>query len=165
MIAAERAADTRSQNGDWTCPMHPQVVRDRAGSCPICGMALERRTVQLEEAEDPELRQMARRLAVSAVLSAPLVVLAMGGLAHRLAAAWNVPGGGAVLEWILASPVVLWGGWPFFERAWASVVHRSLNMFTLIGLGVAVAYLYSVSAAFVLGLFPALFRSERGAGS
>jgi len=165
MIAAERAADTRSQNGDWTCPMHPQVVRDRAGSCPICGMALERRTVQLEEAEDPELRQMARRLAVSAVLSAPLVVLAMGGLAHRLAAAWNVPGGGAVLEWILASPVVLWGGWPFFERAWASVVHRSLNMFTLIGLGVAVAYLYSVAAAFVPGLFPASFRSERGVGT
>ena len=165
MIAAERAADTRSQNGDWTCPMHPQVVRDRAGSCPICGMALERRTVQLEEAEDPELRQMARRLAVSAVLSAPLVVLAMGGLAHRLAAAWNVPGGGAVLEWILASPVVLWGGWPFFERAWASVVHRSLNMFTLIGLGVAVAYLYSAAAAFVPGLFPASFRSERGVGT
>ena len=165
MIAAERAADTRSQNGDWTCPMHPQVVRDRAGSCPICGLALERRTVQLEEAEDPELRQMARRLAVSAVLSAPLVVLAMGGLAHRLAAAWNVPGGGAVLEWILASPVVLWGGWPFFERAWASVVHRSLNMFTLIGLGVAVAYLYSAAAAFVPGLFPASFRSERGVGT
>ena len=162
MIAAERAADTRSQNGDWTCPMHPQVVRDRAGSCPICGMALERRTVQLEEAEDPELRQMARRLAVSAVLSAPLVVLAMGGLAHRLAAAWNVPGGGAVLEWILASPVVLWGGWPFFERAWASVVHRSLNMFTLIGLGVSVAYVYSLFATLAPGLFPATLRDAHG---
>src|SRR5439155_17930309 len=75
------------------------------------------------------------------------------------------PGGGAVIDWILASPVVLWGGWPFFERAWASVVHRSLNMFTLIGLGVAVAYLYSVAAAFVPGLFPASFRSERGVGT
>ncbi len=146
---------------EWTCPMHPEVVRDRPGSCPICGMALEPRTVSLEEEESPELASMSRRFGWGAGLTLPIVVIAMGRpLLER-----RVPEP-ALLGWaelVLATPVVLWGGWPFFVRAWQSVVHRSLNMFTLIGLGVAVAYVYSVVAQLFPGLFPASFRGEGGA--
>ncbi|HKR67133.1 MAG TPA: copper-translocating P-type ATPase [Thermoanaerobaculia bacterium] len=121
---------------EWTCPMHPEVVRDAPGSCPICGMALEPRAVSLEDDDNPELRDMSRRFWVSAALTVPLVVVAMMML--------HVP----LLELALATPVVLWGGWPFFERAAASLRTRHLNMFTLIGLGVSVAYVYSVVATF-----------------
>ena len=147
---------------EWTCPMHPEIVREEPGNCPICGMALEPRTVILEETADPELGMMWRRFVVGAALSAPLAVLAMSGWGHRIARALMLPGGGATLEWILASPVVLWGGWPFFVRAWASIVRRSLNMFTLIGLGVGVAYVHSLAATFLPGVFPASFRTEHG---
>ena len=116
----------------WTCPMHPDVIRDAPGSCPICGMALEPCHVTMEE-DTSELDDMTRRFWISAVLSAPLMILAM---------VRPMP----YVELALATPVVLWGGWPFFERAWSSIVHRSLNMFTLIGLGVSVAYLYSLVA-------------------
>ena len=147
----------------WTCPMHPEVVSDRPGSCPKCGMALEPRAITIED-QNPELKDMSRRFWVSAVLTVPLVVFAMtrhvaslGWYSHDLLrwAPW--------IELALAAPVVLWGGRPFFERAWASIVHRSLNMFTLIGLGVAVAFLYSLVATIAPGLFPAAFRDHSGA--
>jgi Cu+-exporting ATPase len=135
---------------EWTCPMHPEVIRDAPGSCPLCGMALEPRTVTLDEEPNPELVDMTRRFWVSAALTALLLVVAM----MHVAPAW--------VELALATPVCLWGGWPFFERAWASVVNRSLNMFTLIGLGVAVAYAYSVVATLAPGIFPPGFRDEVG---
>ena len=151
-----------SENAEWTCPMHPEVVRDGPGSCPICGMALEPRTVTLDD-ENPELVDMSRRFWVSAVLTVPLVLFAM--LRH-------VPGldlfPHSLLTWApwielaLATPVVLWGGWPFFQRAWASIVSLHLNMFTLIGLGVAVAYLYSIAATLARNLFPPSFRDHAG---
>ena len=146
---------------EYTCPMHPEIVRDAPGSCPICGMALEPRTVSLEDEENPELIEMRRRLVVSAILTLPVFVLGMSDL---------IPGqpvqqrfSGATLAWtqmVLASPVVLWGGWPFFVRGWQSVVNRSLNMFTLIALGVAVAYLFSVVATLFPDIFPHSFRGH-----
>jgi Cu+-exporting ATPase len=147
----------------YTCPMHPEVRQDRPGFCPKCGMALEPRTVtSAEEQENPELRDMTRRFWVSVVLSVPLFLIAMGP--HL-----GVDPGGFVaprilgwIELILASPVVLWCGWPFFVRGWYSLVHRSLNMFTLIALGVGVAYVYSVVARLAPGFFPPSFRDEHG---
>src|SRR5712692_5805395 len=131
---------------EYVCPMHPQIVRNAPGTCPICGMALEPRTVTAVD-ENPELQDMTRRFWVSLVLTAPLLVLVMGDmlpgepLRHVLAGRWM-----AWIQLALATPAVLWGGWPFFERGWASVVNHSLNMFTLIALGVGVAYVYSVVA-------------------
>jgi Cu+-exporting ATPase len=148
---------------EWTCPMHPQIVRDEPGNCPICGMALEPRTVTLEEEENPELTDMTRRFWVSVALSAPLVLIAMGHLVPGDPIGHLLPHGvRGFVELALASPVVLWGGFPFFARAWQSIVNRSLNMFTLIGLGVGVAYVYSVIATLAPALFPASFRDERG---
>jgi Cu+-exporting ATPase len=135
---------------EWTCPMHPEIVRDEPGSCPICGMALESRTVAVEDAPNPELVDMSRRFWTSAALTAPLLIVAMGDLA---------------MDWVelaLATPVCLWGAWPFFLRGWRSVVTWNLNMFTLIALGVAVAYGYSVVAVLFPGLFPEGFRDEMG---
>ena len=151
---------------EWTCPMHPEIVRDVAGSCPICGMALEPRTVTAEEKENPELRDMTRRLWVSVIFTAPLLVFVMGRHIPGFSFAERVmmSSFGPWLELILATPVVLWCAWPFFVRAWYSVVHRSLNMFTLIGLGVAVSYVYSVMATLVPGIFPASLR-EGGTGA
>ena len=148
----------------WTCPMHPEVVRDAPGSCPICGMALEPRTVvSAEEPENPELADMTRRFKVSAALTAPLVLLAMAHLVPGNPLEHAIPHRGrALLELALATPVVLWGGWPFFVRGWYSLVHRALNMFTLIGLGIGVAYVYSVVAALFPGVFPASFRGPGG---
>jgi Cu+-exporting ATPase len=144
--------------------MHPEVIRDGPGSCPICGMALEPKTVVSEvEPENPELADMTRRFRVSAALSVPLVLIAMAHLVpgHRLEQVMphRVR---AFVELALATPVVLWGGWPFFVRAWYSFVHRSLNMFTLIGLGVGVAYVYSVVAVLFPGVFPPSFRGADG---
>ncbi|HEY0592442.1 MAG TPA: heavy metal translocating P-type ATPase, partial [Thermoanaerobaculia bacterium] len=149
---------------EWTCPMHPEVVRDAPGNCPICGMALEPRTVTLEEEENPELVDMRRRFLVSVALTVPLLVLTMGGMIPGLGAVERLMAGdiGPWLELALATPVVLWGGWPFFHRAWFSIVNRSLNMFTLIGLGVAVAYGYSVVATIAPGIFPHAFRHHGG---
>jgi Cu+-exporting ATPase len=135
---------------EWTCPMHLEVVRDEPGPCPICGMALEPRTVAVEEPPNPELVDMSRRFWTSAALTAPLLVGAMGGFATG----W--------VELALATPVCLWGAWPFFERAWRSVATRHLNMFTLIGLGVGVAYGYSVVAVLLPALFPEGFRDDGG---
>ncbi len=147
----------------WTCPMHPDVVRDAPGPCPVCGMALEPRAVTLEPEESPELVDMTRRFRASLVLTVPLVVLAMAR--HAPGHPLDHVASPRTLSWVellLATPVVLWGGWPFFLRAGQSVVSWNLNMFTLIGLGVAVAYGYSVVAAAAPGIFPASFRSEDG---
>jgi Cu+-exporting ATPase len=148
---------------EYTCPMHPQIVRPGPGSCPICGMALEPRTVSLGDEENPELRDMRRRFWISSALAIPVLAVTMAdslpghpleALVSGRAQAW--------LELILATPVVLWGGWPFFVRAWNSLAHRSLNMFTLIGLGVGVAYIYSVVATLFPGIFPGSFRGPGG---
>ncbi len=147
----------------WTCPMHPEIVRDAPGSCPICGMALEPKTATLADEENPELRDMTRRFWVGVVLSAPLLALAMSAMAPGLHDLLPAPRIRQLLELLLASPVVLWGGRPFFERGWRSVVTRRLNMFTLIALGVGAAYGFSVVATLAPGLFPAAFREMGGA--
>jgi Cu+-exporting ATPase len=148
---------------EWTCPMHPEIIRDSAGNCPICGMALEPKTVSVEEEKNPELISMTRRFWVSLLLSLPLVFIEMGRHIPGLAqfALFSSP----MLKWlelILATPVVLWGGWPFFVRGAQSIINRSPNMFTLIGLGVGVAYGYSLVAVFVPDIFPASFRGMAG---
>ena len=156
---------------EYTCPMHPEIVRAEPGSCPICGMALEPRTVTVEE-DNPELRDMTRRFWISLALTAPLLAIAMGSMLnpHWFMGGIDIERGNqlvvtpwsAILPWlelILATPVVLWGGWPFFQRGWASVVNRSTNMFTLIAMGTGVAYLFSVVATLFPRIFPASFRS------
>ncbi|MBI1993727.1 MAG: heavy metal translocating P-type ATPase [Deltaproteobacteria bacterium] len=157
----------RAQEGPagalYTCPMHPEIVKSEPGSCPICGMALEPKTVTLEEEANPELVYMTRRFWASLVLTLPVFVAAMSDL---------IPGQPVqrllsfrLLNWTqlaLATPVVLWGGWPFFQRGWASIVNRSLNMFTLIAIGVGVAYVYSVFAVLFPDLFPESFRGHGG---
>ncbi len=144
----------------WTCPMHPQIRQDHPGSCPICGMALEPLEPSLEEGPNPELIDMSRRFRLSAALSAPLLILAMAGDLFG----WHIlPMRTAVwVQLALASPVVLWGGWPFFERFWASLKSRNLNMFTLIGLGVGVAYGYSLVATLAPQIFPASLHTMGG---
>jgi len=150
-----------AQGAVWTCPMHPEIRRPGPGSCPICGMALEPADPTLEERPNPELIDMTRRFWVSAVLSLPLLALAMGGELF----AWHpFPMRTSILvQLALATPVVLWGAWPFFERGWASLKSRNLNMFTLISLGVGVAYVFSVVATLTPGLFPPSFRTMGGA--
>jgi Cu+-exporting ATPase len=147
---------------EWTCPMHPQIVRDSPGSCPICGMALEPRTVTAGEEENPELRQMTRRFWVGVALTVPLLLLAMSAMLPLGAKLMPAADGRGWIELLLATPVVLWGGWPFFVRGWSSIVHRSLNMFTLIALGTGMAYVYSVVARVAPGIFPASFRGADG---
>ncbi len=148
---------------DYLCPMHAQVVRDAPGSCPNCGMALEPRTVTAEEAPNADLIDMRRRLFVSSGPAAVVLLLGMSDLLPGMPLYHLL--GARSLAWIecaLATPVVLWGGWPFFERAWQSLVHRNLNMFTLIGLGTGVAYAYSLVALLMPAVFPSSFRSEDG---
>jgi Cu+-exporting ATPase len=147
----------------WTCPMHPEIVRDGPGSCPICGMALEPLTITAEEPENEELRDMTRRFWTGVALTIPILAIGMADV---------IPGrplepviSSTATTWaqlVLATPVVLWGGWPFFVRGWQSIVNRSLNMFTLIALGVSVAYVYSLVATLAPGLFPPSFRDESG---
>ena len=153
----------------WTCPMHPEIVRAAPGSCPICGMALEPRTLSTSAAGDagdldPELRSMQRRFWVTAVLALPLLVAGMAEMVPGAMRALAVvsPATRHWLELALATPAVLWGGWPFFQRGWASIVHRSLNMFTLIALGTGVAYGYSVVATLAPGIFPSPGRDANG---
>jgi len=147
------------QRTEYVCPMHPEVVQDHPGSCPQCGMALEPRTVTLEEEVDPELVDMRRRLTVSAVLTVPLLVVAMGGMipGDPLGGLLGlIPAGWAPwVQLLLATPVVLWGGWPFFQRGWASIRSGHYNMFTLIALGTGAAYLYSLVATVLPRLLPA----------
>jgi Cu+-exporting ATPase len=147
---------------DWTCPMHPEIVQSTPGACPICGMALEPRTISADEPVNHELIDMTRRLWIAAALTTPLFIIAM---AHMLGAAhlpWSMRTQ-TIVELVLASPVCLWCGWPFYERAVASVRTGHLNMFTLIGLGVSVSYGFSVVAALAPGAFPPSFRDADGA--
>lgn len=149
---------------EWTCPMHPEIRRPGPGACPICGMALEPVTVSLDDGPSAELRDMTRRLWIGVVLSVPVVVLEMGG--HLISAIGDLvpPQTSNWIQLVLATPVVLWCGWPFFVRGWASVRTRSLNMFTLIAMGTGVAWLYSVVAAVAPGIFPDSFRKDMGDG-
>jgi Cu+-exporting ATPase len=143
--------------------MHPEIVTDRPGSCPICGMALEPLTVSLENEENPELRDMRRRFWISLTLTAPLIAFMIADLLPgRPLERWSHSGVRHWLELALATPVVLWGGWPLLVRGWESLVRRSLNMFTLIGLGISVSYGYSVVAALLPGIFPPAFRDPTG---
>ncbi len=147
----------------YTCPMHPEIRQEGPGSCPICGMALEPVMVTADDAPNPELLDMSRRFWIGAALSLPVVVLEMGahvpGLElHRLLSTQT----STWVQFVLATPVVLWAGWPFFQRAWASVLNRSLNMFSLIALGTGAAYLYSLFATFAPGIFPAGFQGHDG---
>jgi Cu+-exporting ATPase len=151
-IAAEKSAY-------YTCPMHPQILQIGPGSCPICGMALEPVEVSADAEADPEYESMSRRLWVSAALSLPLLAIAMGGDLYKL------PFSPLMRNWIelaLATPVVSWGGWPFFERFWMSLLNRSPNMFTLIGLGTGAAYLDSLAATIFPQIFPASFLDASG---
>ncbi|MCH7939803.1 MAG: heavy metal translocating P-type ATPase [Candidatus Marinimicrobia bacterium] len=165
-MAAHEAQDSDQADDEgagYTCPMHPEVVQSSPGACPICGMALEPRTVTLDEEANPELVDMSRRFWASTALTLPLLVLTMG---EMLTGSPLVQGlSGALGSWLalaLATPVVLWGGWPFFQRGYASVIRRSLNMFTLIALGTGVAYGYSLIATLFPGIFPAAFRGTDG---
>ena len=142
--------------------MHPEIVRDQPGNCPICGMALEPRNVAVDAA-NPELANMTRRFWVAVGLTLPLLAVMVSDmlpghpLQHLLPGRWL-----GWVEFAFATPVVLWAGWPFFERGWASVVHRSPNMFTLISIGAGAAYLYSLAAVVAPGIFPATFRDMSG---
>ncbi len=144
---------------EWVCPMHPQIVREGRGTCPICGMALEPRAIGVDEALDPELVDMTRRFWISLVITLPLLVGVMAEMWPGAPLRRLIPS--RLFAWtqlVLATPVVLWGGWPFFVRGWTSLVNRNLNMFTLIALGVGVAYVDSIVAVIAPGLFPASFR-------
>ncbi len=148
---------------EYTCPMHPEVVQGEPGTCPKCGMALEPVTPAENEGENAELIDMQRRFRISTVLTIPVFLIAMAEISSRFAMATEgYRGILTMVELLLATPVVLWGGWPFFVRGWQSVVNRSLNMFTLIGLGVGVAYLYSLVAVLFPNLFPDAFRGPEG---
>jgi Cu+-exporting ATPase len=148
---------------EYTCPMHPEIIRPGPGSCPICGMALEPRTVTAQVEDNPELRNMSRRFWVCLALTAPLLIIAMVDMLPGIPIQRALPEGWLPwIELILATPVVLWGGWPFFQRGWASVVHRSTNMFTLIAMGTGVAYVYSLLATAFPQIFPASFRGMTG---
>ena len=139
---------------EYTCPMHPEVVQIGPGTCPICGMALEPKSIQADEAENPELADMQKRFWVSVALSVPLLVISMAMLGPSDTRAW--------IELALATPVVLWGGWPFFVRAWQSIVSRPPEYVHADRLGVGVAYVYSLFAAFFPPAFPLEFRDDMG---
>src|SRR5437867_447050 len=158
--AAASRVTTDEKKIRYTCPMHPQIIQVGPGSCPICGMALETMDVFAEVEAAPEYESMLLRFWISAVLSLPLLLLSMLGDLVGVHLTPSVRNG---VEFFLATPAVLWGGWPFFERFWSSLVNRSPNMFTLIGLGTGAAYLESVIATFFPRVFPASFRGMDGA--
>src|SRR5215813_11207409 len=141
----------------YTCPMHPQIEQDHPGNCPICGMALEsKHIVAGSDEENAEFKDMTRRFWIGAVLGIPVLILAMG---HMLPSAphWLMGDLSRWTQFILSTPVVLWCGWPFFQRGWQSVVNRSLNMFTLIAIGVGAAYFYSATVMLLPEIFPPSF--------
>lgn len=162
--APEKAAQASPQTGViYTCPMHPEIRQEVPGNCPICGMALEPVGATLAEGPNPELVDMTRRFCIGLVLSVPLLVLEMGGHIPGLGLHDVVPPRISVwVQFLLATPVVLWAGWPLLERGWGSFVNRSLNMFSLIALGVGVAYVFSLVATFLPGIFPPSFRGMDG---
>lgn len=162
-MTLEPVAPPAAARTQFVCPMHPEIVRSEPGNCPICGMALEPKTISSEDEPNPELVDMNRRFLASLVLTIPVLIAAMGEM---------IPGqplqkmaSQRIWTWVeltLSTPVILWGGWPFFVRGWQSIVNRSLNMFTLISLGVSVAYGYSLVATLAPGAFPATFRDSGG---
>ncbi len=153
----------RTSQVKYVCPMHPQVEQAQPGACPLCGMALEPRVVAIEERPNPELVDMARRFWISLALTVPVLFLAMGGMwARHLVQSFLPRSSFTWIQFALSTPVVLWGGWPFFQRAVRSFMNRSLNMFTLIGIGTGTAFFYSVVAAFFPSIFPSTFRSHGG---
>jgi len=162
--AATPASPRRgTQEVEYTCPMHPEVRQMGPGTCPKCGMALEPVSISAEVNDNSELKYMTRRFWIGVALTIPVLLATMADLIPgrplaQMASArvWTW------FELIVATPVILWGGWPFFVRGWRSLVNRSLNMFTLIALGVGVAYAYSMVAAILPGIFPASFRDEAG---
>ena len=157
-----RAAEEVPQGTIHTCPMHPQIRQIGPGSCPICGMALEPELASAETGPNPELVDMTRRFWIALVLALPVIVLEMGG--HFFGAhVWVAQTTSNWIQFVLATPVVWWAGWPFFVRGWQSLRTRNLNMFTLIAMGVGVAYVYSAVATFAPGLFPDAFRVHDGA--
>ncbi len=162
-MALESELPVAATRTEYTCPMHPEIVRSEPGACPICGMALEPRTVTAGEEENPELRDMSRRFWISLVLTAPLLAIAMASMLWEMQFQRILSG--ATLPWLefaLATPVAVWGGLPFFQRFWTSLVNRSPNMFTLIGLGTGVAYVYSVVATIAPQIVPASLRGMSG---
>jgi len=160
--SADRASTAKQ--GQYTCPMHPEIVRDAPGDCPVCGMALVPTTgVGGGEADDSELRDLTQRIWIGVVLSVPLVVLAMSPMIGLHELFGLRPRARGWIEFVLGTPVVLWVGWPILRKFWFSLVHRALNMYTLIGLGVGLAYLFSLAAVFFPGLFPPEFREHDGA--
>ena len=173
-MALEPDVPLAATRTEYTCPMHTEIVRSEPGSCPICGMALEPRTVTAAAEENPELRDMTRRFWVGVMLTAPLLAIAMGSMLwpHALMGAFYIGKGDQYmvmpqsilpwLEFLLATPVVLWCGLPFFQRFWTSLINRSPNMFTLIGLGTGVAYIYSVVATLAPQIFPESLRAMGG---
>ncbi len=160
-MALELASPLPQTTTRYTCPMHPEIIEDEPGNCPICGMALEPVTVTLEQPPNPELLDMSRRFWVGTALVLPLLIITMGefvpGISGLVEGAWN-----PWAQLVLATPVVLWAGLPFFQRGWKSVVTMHLNMFTLIAMGTGAAYLYSLVAVFFPDLFPAGFKNAEG---
>jgi Cu+-exporting ATPase len=147
----------------YTCPMHPNIRRNEPGTCPICGMALESEGIPEDEGTNPELKDMTRRFVIGAILAAPIFILEMGGHLRVVTTDHYVSAAASLwIQFALGTPIVLWCAWPFFQRAWASVLNRSPNMFTLIALGVGASYLYSLAATFAPGLFPAGLRQHGG---
>jgi Cu+-exporting ATPase len=158
----EKAAELIPEGTIYTCPMHPQIRQVGPGACPICGMALEPEIASADSGPNAELADMTRRFWIGGALSLPVLALEMGGhltnlhmLLGKIPSNW--------IQFTLATPVVLWAGWPFFVRGWQSLLTRNLNMFTLIAMGVGVAYWYSVIAVLLPDLFPAAFRDAEGA--
>ena len=157
------AAPAPPSRTEYVCPMHPEVVRDAPGSCPICGMALEPRTPAAVEEVSPELAEMSHRFWISLTLTAPLLLLAMSEMAMPESMKISLPPRWlSLMQLAFTAPVVLWGGWPFFQRGWASIVNRSPNMFTLISIGTGAAFLYSALAALSPGVLPGSFRGPHG---
>ncbi len=164
--ASGRAAEHQpatAEDAQYTCPMHPEIVRDAPGACPICGMALEPMLPSDEPSE--ELTDFTRRMWVSSVAAVPLIILAMGEMVALPVRDWIGHQTASYLEFVLATPIVLWAALPFFKRGWESVLNRSPNMWTLISLGVAAAYLYSLVATFLPGVFPDAYRTGHGVGN
>ncbi len=162
-INSENVSGPTGGRREYVCPMHPEVVRTGPGSCPICGMALEPRVATANAEEDPELKDMQRRFRTGVTLTVPVLISAMGAnIPGRPLEQLAAPTTWTWFELILSTPVILWGGWPFFVRGWQSLVNRSLNMFTLIALGVGASYGYSLVAALFPNIFPDSFRNQAG---
>ncbi|WP_081504272.1 heavy metal translocating P-type ATPase [Sphingomonas sp. PAMC 26621] len=155
-----KPAPTATPGAIWTCPMHPQIRQEGPGTCPICGMALEPEEPSLDDGPNPELVDFTRRLWVAGVLAVPLLAISM--VAEMLGIHVVSPAASPWVQLALSAPIVLWAGWPFFQRGWTSLRTRHLNMFTLISIGVGAAFLYSLVATVAPGIFPPTFRMHRG---